>query len=32
MRDRARLLDAELDLDSTPGKGTSVELTVPMEK
>lgn len=32
MRDRARLLDADLDLDSTPGKGTSVELTVPMEK
>lgn len=32
MRDRARLLDAEFNLESTPGKGTTVELTVPLEK
>lgn len=32
MRDRARLLAAGYNLVSTPGKGTAVELTVPMER
>lgn len=32
MRDRARLLAAGFNLVSTPGKGTTVELTVPMER
>jgi signal transduction histidine kinase len=31
MRDRARLLGAELKFDSTPGKGTRVTLELPME-
>jgi signal transduction histidine kinase len=31
MRDRARLLGAELKFDSTPGKGTLVTLDLPME-
>ncbi len=32
MRDRARLLGAELKFDSTPGKGTLVTLDLPMEE
>lgn len=32
MRDRARLLGGQLDIDSTPGKGTKIVLTLPEEK
>ncbi|MBI4732968.1 MAG: sensor histidine kinase [Chloroflexi bacterium] len=32
MRDRARLLGAELGIDSTPGKGTLVTLDLPVEE
>jgi signal transduction histidine kinase len=32
MRDRARLLGATLKFDSTPGKGTTVTLDLPMEE
>jgi signal transduction histidine kinase len=32
MRDRARLLGGRLDVDSAPGKGTKVTLTLPEEK
>jgi len=30
MHERARLVDAHLDVDSTPGRGTTVRLRVPM--
>jgi signal transduction histidine kinase len=32
MRDRARLLGGEVIFDSTPGKGTTVTLNIPMER
>jgi two-component system sensor histidine kinase UhpB len=31
IRDRARLLGGEIEIDSTPGKGTKVILTLPEE-
>ena len=32
MRDRARLLGGEVTFDSTPGKGTTITLSVPVER
>jgi len=32
MRDRARLLEAEMRIDSTPGKGTTITLDLPTEE
>lgn len=32
MRERARLVDAELRIESTPGLGTTVQLEVPIER
>lgn len=32
MRDRARILGGQLDIDSTPGKGTQITLNLPEEK